>query len=187
MMPNKRNPDLAELTRGRAAPAIGELVGLLALLKGLPLAYDRDLQEDKQLVFASCDRIELCLRAARHLVEQLTFDADRMAEAAAGAGAVWATDLAEALVGRGVPFREAHAAVGSLVASLEARGLTLGDASEGDLRAHHPALRASDRELAESQRALRARSGPGGTAPERVAEQATRIREIAGHLRAGGE
>jgi argininosuccinate lyase len=176
MMPQKRNPDVAEIVRGRSAAGVADLNGLLILLKGLPLAYDRDLQEDKEYVFRAFDRIEGSIVATTRLLGALRLDKDRMARAATG-GAAWATDLAEALVGRGVPFREAHAATGALVADLEARGIELADATEADLLEHHPSFTAADLAAADPLTTLRARTTPGGTAPERVDEQIRRLRE----------
>jgi argininosuccinate lyase len=177
MMPQKRNADPAELVRGRAGRGIGDLVGLLTNLKGLPLAYNRDLQEGKELLFDSVDRIESSLRLTQHVLGAISFDVDRMESAARG-GALWATDLAEELVARGVPFREAHAAVGSLVADLEANELSLRDASIDLLRAHHRAFVAEDTELADPARSLEARSHRGGTAPQEVRAQADRVRAV---------
>ena len=175
MMPQKRNPDLAELIRGRSAGAVADLTGFLMLIKGLPLAYDRDLQEDKEYLFRSFDRIEGAVRGMTQLLGAVTVDEERMASAALGS-ASWATDLAEALVGRGVPFREAHEATGKLVATLEAAGMGLAEATPEMLRDHHHLFDGSDRSFAEPRRGLEARSGPGATAPERVREQAEALR-----------
>ena len=175
MMPNKRNPDMAELVRGRAAVTVGALAGLLGLEKGLALGYGRDLQEDKALVFGAVERTHGALRGMAGLLSALSFDRDVLA-AAAGAGAAWATDLAEALVARGVPFREAHEAAGRLVAELERSGVSLGDAPLELLASVHPALGPGDRALADARRSLGARRGPGGPAPERVAEQVAELR-----------
>jgi argininosuccinate lyase len=175
MMPQKRNPDVAELVRGRAAGGVSDLNGLLALLKGLPLAYDRDLQEDKEYVFRALDRIEGSIVAMTRLLGAIRLDKDRMARAATG-GAAWATDLAEALVSRGVPFREAHEAVGGLVADLESRGLELADATLEDLRRHHALFEEADLTAAEPVAGVRARTSLGGTAPERVDEQLLLLR-----------
>ena len=164
MMPQKRNPDVAELTRGRAGAVIGDLTALLAVLKGLPLAYDRDLQEDKAIVFRGFDATLGCIDAMKGLLTSLTFDEGRMAEAA-GKGATWATDLAESLVMRGVPFRDAHEKVGRLVAELEADGASIArEVEKGDPRAPEP----SD--------SMRARDSRGGTAPKRVLEQIEQLR-----------
>ncbi|MGH2821150.1 MAG: argininosuccinate lyase, partial [Actinomycetota bacterium] len=176
MMPQKRNPDLAELTRGRAPASIGELSALLALLKGLPLAYDRDLQEDKSLVFACVERTAASVEAMTHLVAAAGFDTGEMARAAARAG-TWATDLAEALVARGVPFRRAHAATGALVARLEAEGTRLDGIPVEELRRGHEAFAEEDLRFADPSNGMRARGSRGGTAPERVEEQIASLRD----------
>lgn len=181
MMPQKRNPDMAELLRGRSASGIGDLTSLLALLKGLPLAYDRDLQEDKEIVFRATDRALDAASAATHLIPSLTFEIERMAEAAGRAG-TWATDAAEWLVRRGVPFREAHHAAGKLVAALEESGYELSEAP-GDILAHaHVAFTSEVRALADPAGSLHARSSPGGTGPERVAAQLSELTKRAHSL-----
>ena len=184
MMPQKRNPDLAELTRGRAAVGIADLGALLTLLKGLPLAYNRDLQEDKQIVFSAVDRTRVCIRATAHLMGAVEFHTERMAEATRR-GALWATDLAELLVTRSVPFREAHEATGRLVATLERRDLDLADADEALLKEHHPAFEASDVARADPRACLAARSGRGGPRLERVLEQVEILGRRTTDLRAG--
>jgi argininosuccinate lyase len=176
MMPQKRNPDIAELIRGRASGGVAALVGLLTLLKGLPLAYDRDLQEDKGYVFEAVDRLRGCVRGTIGLLGAIRFDKARMAEAALGSGA-WATDLAEALVGRGVPFRDAHGATGKLVAALESQGRGLSELDPGELKEFHDRFEPGDLAAADPRVGLAARAGKGGTAPERVAEQAAALRE----------
>ena len=175
MMPQKRNPDLAELVRGRAGRSLGDLMGLMGVLKGLPLAYDRDLQEDKEPVFSSVDRTMSCLEAVFRLVRGLSFDEDALARAAGG-GATWATDVAEALVGRGVPFREAHEGAGRLVATLERRGAGLAEATPEELRTAHPRLEDGDRALGDPRVGVAARSGRGGPAPVEVARQIAALR-----------
>ena len=182
MMPQKRNPDIAELVRGRAAGNIGALTGMLALLKGLPLAYNRDLQEDKESLFATVDRTGACLEATAHVLPVLVFDEDRLAAAAAGS-ATWATDVAEILVARGVPLRAAHAAAGTLVRRLEEQGIGLTDAEPALLTACHELLEPGDRALADPAVSLRTRASRGGTAPERVTEQARALRAVADDLR----
>ena len=129
MMPNKKNPDPAELVRGRAARVIGELTGALTLLKGLPLAYQRDLQESVAPLFDAVEVFETSLRVMAGLVATLTVDAERM-RAAAGEGYTTATAVADALVRRGVAFRAAHHIVGSLVAQAEADGIGLDAVSD---------------------------------------------------------
>ena len=175
MMPQKRNPDVAELIRGRSSGGIADLSSLLILLKGLPLAYDRDLQEDKAIAFKSVDNLVACVVATRLVLGAMTWDEPAMARAAASPG-LWATDLAERLVARGVPFREAHEAVGKLVRTLESRELHLNDASEELLKEHHPALEMDDRDAGDPRAGLRARSSRGGTSPDRVAEQIDELR-----------
>ena len=161
MMPQKRNPDVAELVRGRAAGGIGDLTSLLTLLKGLPLAYDRDLQEDKEIVFRSVDRIEGCIEAMTRLVEVIGFDEERLREAC-GEGAMWATDVAEGYVRAGMPFRQAHEKAGKLVAAVEA----------GTVAAATAAPISTD-----PRTSMRARSSHGGTAPDRVREQIAALRQ----------
>jgi argininosuccinate lyase len=181
MMPQKRNPDLAELIRGRAAGGVGDLTGFLTLLKGLPLAYDRDLQEDKEVVFRVVRRTRDALVGAIHLIRALEFDEARMA-AAAGDSATWATDLAERLVARGVPFRAAHESVGRLVAELERSSRSLNDLASDELRGFHPLLEVGDTNVADPDLVVRARRGPGGTAPSAVEEQIEHLRELANGL-----
>jgi argininosuccinate lyase len=181
MMPQKRNPDLAELIRGRSAGGIGDLTALLTMLKGLPLAYDRDLQEDKDVLFRAVRRTRDALVGMIHVVRALRFDTERMATAATES-ATWATDLAEHLVSRGVPFRGAHEAVGRLVAALEDSSKMLGELSEDYLQSFHPLLEKDDAEVVDPVRALEARSGRGGTAPAAVAHQIERLRELASRL-----
>lgn len=172
MMPQKRNPDMAELVRGRAAAPIGELTSLLTLLKGLPLAYNRDLQEDKSYVFRAVERARGCLRGTTAMVEGITFDEDRLARAAVLAG-WWATDVAELLVSRGLPFREAHKVAGRLVAKAEMAGGTL---TQELLESHHQLLEASDLEELKPARSLQSRRAHGGPAGPRLAEQIRALR-----------
>ena len=181
MMPQKRNPDMAELVRGRAAGSIGELTSLLTLLKGLPLAYDRDLQEDKTHLFSGVERVQGMLTGMTHLVSALDFNTEAMADAAAGAG-TWATDVAENLVARGVPFREAHAIAGILVAKVEAAGKAAGTLSPEELSDIHPALQLADIP-SDARQSMLARSSHGATAPERVLEQVESLRGGAEFLR----
>ena len=182
MMPQKRNPDLAELLRGRASHGVGDLTTMLTLLKGLPLAYDRDLQEDKGPLFRTGDRVLAALEAATALVGALRFDTDRLADAA-GASGSWATDVAEALVARGVPFREAHEAAGRLVAELEKRGDDLRNADEALLHSIHPELRLEDRVLDDPRASVERRSGHGGPSPEDANRQIAKLRDLSTRLR----
>lgn len=176
MMPQKRNPDVAELVRGRSAGAIADLTGLLTLIKGLPLAYDRDLQEDKALVFTGFDRTVACVRALNGLLGAVRFDKERM-RAAASSGPVWATDLAEALVGRGIPFRAAHEKVGALVAELESSGSALTAESLKGRESFLP----DDAGMVDPAGAIERRDSRGGTAAARVLEQ---VEQLKGGLKA---
>jgi argininosuccinate lyase len=180
IMPQKKNPDVAELARGKSGRLIGNLTGLLATLKGLPLAYDRDLQEDKEPVFDTVDQLLTLLPALAGLVATLSFDTERLA-AAAPAGFALATDVAEWLVRQGVPFREAHEISGAFVAYCEKRGVELPALTDDQLAEIDPRLTADVRSVLSVPGALRARSAIGGTAPERVAEQ---LRELAARVHA---
>ncbi len=164
MLPQKKNPDVAELVRGKTGRLIGDLTGLLATLKGLPLAYNRDLQEDKAPLFDALDTSRLALRALQEVIATLDFDTDRMA-AAADQPDLAATDLAEHLVGEGVPFREAHRAVGALVRRAHEEGVPLADLVVQDER-----LAAAASLLSPGRGAAR-RTTSGGAGPEPVRAQ----------------
>ncbi|MES2094693.1 MAG: argininosuccinate lyase [Actinomycetota bacterium] len=170
IMPQKKNPDIAELARGKAGRLIGNLSGLLATLKGLPLAYNRDLQEDKEPVFDSVETLEVLLPAFTGMVATLTFHPDRMAELAPQ-GFSLATDVAEWLVTQRVPFREAHEIVGALVSFCEARGLELDQPTDDDYLSISAHLTAGVRTVMTVGGSIGSRTGAGGTAPDRVAEQ----------------
>ncbi|HEV2376631.1 MAG TPA: argininosuccinate lyase [Streptosporangiaceae bacterium] len=170
IMPQKKNPDVAELARGKAGRLIGGLTGLLTTLKGLPLTYNRDLQEDKEPVFDAVDTLLLVLPAMAGLVATARFDTKRMSQGAS-TGFALATDLAEHLVRRGVPFREAHAVVGHLVVWCQSHDCDLPDVSDQDLARISPHLTPDIRDVLTVKGVLAARSTPGSTAPERVAEQ----------------
>jgi argininosuccinate lyase len=175
IMPQKKNPDVAELARGKAGRLIGDLTGLLTTLKGLPLTYNRDLQEDKEPVFDAVDTLLLVLPAMAGLIGSLRFHTERLA-ATAGAGYSLATDLAELLVRRGVAFRDAHEVVGHLVVWCQVHDCELADVSDADLERISPLLTPDVREVLTIEGALAARSSRGGTAPVRVAEQLGRAR-----------
>ncbi len=175
MMPQKRNPDVAELARGKAGRVVGALMSLLTLVKGLPLAYDRDLQEDKEPLFDAVDTLEVVLPALTGAIASARFDRERLAEAAADDFAL-ATDVAEALVLLGVPFRDAHERVGELVAAAEQRGSSLSALPAELVAATHPALPARWDELLDPVAAVARRTGRGGTAIEAVRQQLTRAR-----------
>jgi argininosuccinate lyase len=176
IMPQKKNPDVAELARGKAGRLIGNLTGLLATLKGLPLAYDRDLQEDKEPVFDAVDTLLAVLPAMAGLLATLRFHTDRLT-ATAAAGHALATDLAELLVRRGVPFREAHEVVGHLVVWCQVHDCELSDVSDEDLVKVSTLLTPDVRDVLTVSGAIAARAGRGGTAPARVAEQLARLRQ----------
>jgi argininosuccinate lyase len=170
MLPQKKNPDIAELARGKSGRLIGNLTGFLATLKGLPLAYNRDLQEDKEPLFDAIDQVLLGLGAVAGLLETLEFDGERM-RAAADTPTSSATDLAEHLVEQGTPFRDAHAIVGALVRE----SLELG-ADLADLVRAHPALGEAAVELLAPGMAVTRRTTRGGAGPEAVHRQMERFR-----------
>ena len=173
IMPQKKNPDVAELARAKSARLTANLVRLLGVMKGLPLAYDKDLQEDKEAMFDTADTLTRALAALSGLVTTMRFDSGALSAAVGSASA--ATDLAEWLVGVGVAFREAHHAVGALVGRLSAEGRELGAATFEDLAAAHPAFRREALERLDPRRCAEARRSHGGTAPERIAEQLARV------------
>jgi argininosuccinate lyase len=177
IMPQKKNPDVAELARGKAGRIIGDLVGLLTVLKGLPLAYDRDLQEDKEPVFDAVDTLLLVLPAVAGMVSTMRVDAERLAATAAD-GFALATDVAEHLVRKGVPFREAHEAVGHLVVWCTVHNCELADVSDDDLASVSPHLTPDVRGVLSVAGALASRAAPGGTAPDRVREQLDAVRAV---------
>ncbi|WKR21330.1 argininosuccinate lyase [Actinomyces israelii] len=182
IMPQKKNPDVAELARGKAGRLIGDLAGLLATLKGLPLAYDRDLQEDKEPVFDAVDTLAVLLPAVAGMTGTMTLHYERMA-ALAPQGFSLATDVAEWLVRSGVPFREAHEISGACVRECERRGVELWDLSDDDFAAVDARLTSGVREVLSARGSVAARTGRGGTAPARVAEQLARATEHAAALR----
>jgi argininosuccinate lyase len=170
IMPQKKNPDIAELTRGKSGRLIGNLTGLLATLKGLPLAYNRDLQEDKEPVFDSVDTLLVVLPAMTGMMATLSFDAARLAELAPQ-GFSLATDVAEWLVRQGLPFREAHEVAGAAVRRCEELGCDLPDLDDGQLSEVSPHLTHDVREVLTVAGSIASRDGRGGTAPPRVREQ----------------
>lgn len=170
IMPQKKNPDVAELARGKAGRLLGDLTGLMTTMKGLPLAYDRDLQEDKEPVFDAIDTLEVLLPAVTGMVDTMTLHYERL-ETLSTAGFSLATDVAEWLVKRGMPFRHAHEVSGACVALAEGRGVGLEDLSDADFAGVDPLLTPEVRDILTAAGSVRARRGVGGTAPERVAEQ----------------
>ena len=176
IMPQKKNPDVAELARGKAGRLIGNLTGLLATLKGLPLAYNRDLQEDKEPVFDAADTLELLLPAVSGMIATLTFHTDRMAELAPQ-GFALATDVAEWLVRQGVPFRVAHELSGEAVQKAEAKGGDLWDLTDEEFAEISEHLTPQVRSVLTTEGSLNSRSAQGGTAPAAVAQQLTALKE----------
>ena len=170
IMPQKKNPDVAELARGKAGRLIGNLTGLLATLKALPLAYNRDLQEDKEPVFDATDTLELLLPAVSGMIATLKFNTPRMAELAP-LGFALATDIAEWLVRQGVPFREAHELSGAAVKLAESRDIELWDLSDEDYAGISEHLTPEVRTVLSTEGSLNSRSAQGGTAPSAVASQ----------------
>lgn len=182
IMPQKKNPDVAELARGKAGRLVGDLTGLLTTLKGLPLAYDRDLQEDKEPVFDALDTLAILLPAVSGMVETMTLHYDRMAELAPQ-GFSLATDVAEWLVKNGVPFREAHEISGACVQECEGRGIELWDLTDEDFARIDARLTPGVRDVLSAEGSVAARQGHGGTAPVRVLEQLARAVEHSAELR----
>jgi argininosuccinate lyase len=175
IMPQKKNPDVAELARGKAGRLVGDLTGLLTTLKSLPLAYNRDLQEDKEPVFDAVDTLEVLLPAFSGMVGTLVFDTERL-EALAPQGFSLATDVAEWLVREGVPFRVAHEVAGACVRECESRGIELWDLTDEDLSAISEHLTPDVRSVLSVRGSLESRNAKGGTAPQRVREQLELVR-----------
>ncbi len=170
IMPQKKNPDVAELARGKSGRLIGNLTGLLATLKGTPFGYNRDLQEDKEPAFDTVDQLLLVLPAMTGMIATLEFDTERMA-ASAPEGFALATDIAEWLVRQGVPFRRAHEIAGACVKMAEERGVELWDLTDVEFAAIDAALTPQVRDVLSVEGALASRDAFGGTAPVRVREQ----------------
>ena len=182
IMPQKKNPDVPELTRGKTGRLIGNLTGLLSTLKAQPLAYNRDLQEDKEPIVDSVAQLNLLLPAMTGLVSTLTFHEDRMRELAPS-GFTLATDLAEWMVRQGVPFREAHEASGACVRIAEERGVDLVELTDDELAGVDKRLKPSVREVLTIDGAVASRATKGGTAGVRVAEQRETVRQRAAAAR----
>jgi len=175
IMPQKKNPDVAELARGKAGRLVGDLAGLLTTLKGLPLAYNRDLQEDKEPVFDGVDTLEVLLPAFAGMIATMRFNTDRL-EALAPQGFSLATDIAEWLVRQGVSFRVAHEIAGACVRECEGRRIELWDLSDEDLAAISTRLTPAVRSVLSVRGSLESRDSKGGTAPVRVREQLELVR-----------
>jgi argininosuccinate lyase len=182
MMPQKKNPDSLELIRGRAGTLLGKLTGMLAVMKGLPLAYNRDLQEDKAALFSGVDATLGALTMAACVTATLRLHPERM-KAMTQQGFLTATDLADELVRRGVPFAEAHEQVGKLVRHCAAEGRTFQDLSTGEAKGFVPAWDARLQAVAISpERSVARRDVIGGTAPRQVARQIARAERTVAEL-----
>ncbi len=180
LMPQKKNPDSLELIRGKSGRVIGHLAGLLTMLKGLPSAYDKDMQEDKEALFDTIDTLNMSLAVATGVIRTLTVNADRMA--AALDDALLATDLADYLVRRGVPFRESHHLVGQAVKRAEELGVPLKALDLAEYQAIHPAFGEDVYAVFDFQRSVGARNTPGGTAPQAVRTQIERAKTTLARL-----
>jgi argininosuccinate lyase len=183
IMPQKKNPDAAELLRGKSPRIAASLASLLGTMHALPLAYSKDLQEDKEPLFDAIDNLEVCLAAATGMVGGMSFNRERLA-AAAEDEMLAATDLADALVQEGVPFREAHGLVGGLVRTAIDSGRSLSDLSDSELNGVPENARDAVRRALESGRTIESKVSPGGTSSARVKEQLERAREALTALRA---
>jgi len=176
MMPQKKNPDVPELVRGKSGRVVGHLMSLITLMKGQPLAYNKDNQEDKEPLFDTVDTLQACLRAFGDLVPTLQVRHERMREAAE-AGFTNATDFADYLVRIGVPFRDAHAIVGAAVRTAIERGVRLQALSLDDFHALHPAITREVYAVLDIDQVVAARDHLGGTAPRQVREACVRARQ----------
>lgn len=183
MMPHKKNPDLFELLRGKSSRAVGYLTALLTTVKGLPVGYMRDLQEDKESYLPAAVLLNQSLSVFLKGLDGIRFRPERMAEGLQD-GSTQATDLAERLVARGLPFRDAYRAVGALVQLARRRGARLSELSAEDLAAEASPVTPEDLEVLRPDRAAAAKRSPGGTAPEAVARQLAALREAAAGAKA---
>jgi argininosuccinate lyase len=178
IMPQKKNPDAAELIRAKIGRIMGAMVGLFTVMKGLPLTYSKDMQEDKEQVFDAADNLMLALAAMTGMVSDMSANVDEL-ERAAGTGFSTATDLADWLVREaGMPFRDAHHVTGTLVAMAEGRGVDLPDLSLDDMQGVHKDINAGVFAVLGVHNSVASRTSYGGTAPERVREQIARWKEV---------
>jgi argininosuccinate lyase len=177
LMPQKKNPDAAELLRAKAPRVAAHLVSLHGVLHGLPLTYNKDLQEDKEPLFDAVDTLELCLRVAAEMLESIEFNRERMADAASDEF-IAATDVADHLVRQGVPFREAHGVVGGLVRAAVERGKRLSELTEEELSELAPQLDGRFYELLDEASWLESKVSDGGTATARVRDQLAQARQV---------
>ena len=179
IMPQKKNPDGAELIRGKSGRVFGHLLGLLTVLKGLPLAYNKDLQEDKEAAFDALDTTLACLQITAGMVRGLKFRPEQMLEALAGDMSA-ATEIADYLAGKGMPFRQAHHVSGEIVRYAESRGLGLDSLTLEELQVFSTLIEADLPPLLSPQAVVTAKISQGGTAPDRVREQLAKARAMAG-------
>ncbi len=182
LMPQKKNPDAAELLRAKAPRIVGSFTTLAGVLHALPLAYSKDLQEDKEALFDAVDNLEVALRAADGMLAGLRFNRERLAEAAADE-LLAATEVADLLVRRGMPFREAHGIVGGLVRQALERGVSLSELTRDELAAHSDLLDDEFYEVLTVESALESKAAEGGTSSARLAEQIAAARDALGRMR----
>ncbi|MBP5270151.1 MAG: argininosuccinate lyase, partial [Clostridia bacterium] len=176
IMPQKKNPDMAELVRGKTGRVYGDLMSLLTVMKGLPLAYDKDMQEDKEAIFDACDTVSACLEIFAGMIPGICADRKRMREAAEK-GFINATDLADYIVSLGIPFRTAYKLSGRLVEVCAGQGLALSDLPLDEYRKVCPEIDERVYREIDLDACVSRRSSPGGTSPVRVAEQIASLRE----------
>ena len=176
LMPQKRNPDVFELARGKAGRMLGDLIALLTTLKGIPAGYQKDLQEDKALLFDACDTLATVLPAVTGAIDTLTVNVERMA--AALDPAMRATDLADLLVEAGVPFRESHGLIGKLVRAAEEAGVTLDKVPANIATAIHPALAPALAQLGTWEKSVESRATPGGASRASIDAQIDELRRL---------
>jgi argininosuccinate lyase len=178
IMPQKRNPDAAELVRAKAGRIVGDMTGLMIVMKGLPLAYQKDMQEDKEQTFDALENLSLVIAATAGMIRDIEPDVARMA-AAAGSGFATATDLADWLVRvAGLPFRDAHHVTGRIVAIAAARGVDLAAVPLADMQAEHPAITEAIYDVLTVERSVASRTSHGGTAPDNVRAEVARWRAL---------
>ena len=177
IMPQKKNPDIAELVRGKSGRVFGDLITLLTVMKGLPLAYNKDMQEDKEAIFDAVDTVSMCLTAFTPMIATMRVLPENMRKAAAG-GFINATDCADYLVGKGVPFRDAYKATGTLVAYCIQHGKTLETLSLAEYQTVHPDFDEGVFQAISLEACVQGRKVEGGPAPENVLAQVARVRGL---------
>ncbi|MDD4796377.1 MAG: argininosuccinate lyase [Eubacteriales bacterium] len=179
IMPQKKNPDVAELIRGKTGRVYGDLMALLTVMKGLPLAYNKDMQEDKEALFDACNTLFACVDVFTQMLSTCAFQPQRMADSAAG-GFTNATDAADYLVGRGIPFRQAHEIIGSMVLYCIKQRKALGDLTLAEFQNFHPDIDEDIYAALDAIACVRRRNLPGGPAPDTVMAHITSVREFLG-------